>query len=404
VDVTPVPAAPEAQSVAVCVGNPVPDLTATGNNLRWYKGTVNVGSGPSFATGKTQPGVYTYTVTQSNTGCESPATTVTLTINSLPTVTFGTLDSVCASAAAFELTAGLPAGGIYSGTGITVNGLSFDPALAGAGSQTLNYVYADVNGCSSSASQTIFVKELPAVTLAPLTARCITAAVDTLRGLPLGGTYQGTGVTNNLFDPNTAGPGTFTVSYQYQDAVTGCFNSASQQITVYALPVIALRDTSGCGNRTLSLNASTPDAASYLWSPGGNTTSAIAVDTIGRGLGVYNYSVTVTDSKGCASTKSLNVSFFDCTGIEEPASSSALELYPNPSTGQISVRSSTLPAGTYSLKVYSALNKLVYHLENIQVTGTFDKSLNLKQLTNGMYLLRMENPTSNWSKQFIISR
>ncbi len=404
VDVTAVPAAPVAPNVASCVGQPVPPLTATGNNLKWYKGTAVVGTGTSYNTGKTTAGVYSYSVTQTNVGCESPATAVTLTINSLPVVSFSTLDSVCASSPAFILTAGSPSGGLYSGTGVTSNRLSFDPAVAGPGNYNLQYVFIDGNGCSDSAYQTINVKSLPSVSLAPLSAMCVSAAADTLRGTPAGGTYSGTGVNGNLFVPSVAGAGTFTVAYQYVDAVSGCANTSSQQITVNALPVIALRDTSGCGNRTISLNATTADATAYLWTPGNKTTAVITVDTVGRGLGTFAYSIQVTDSKGCAATKSMNVHFFDCTGIEEPATAVALDLYPNPSGGQFTVSSSTLPNGTYSLRIYNTLNKLMYNEDNIQVRGEFSKLLNLKQLANGMYLLRLENLTAGWSKQFIINK
>jgi hypothetical protein len=50
-------------------------------------------------------------------------------------------------------------------------------------------------------------------------------------GLPLGGTYSGTGVSTGMFDPSVAGPGTWTITYTYTD-VWGCTNSATNSITV----------------------------------------------------------------------------------------------------------------------------------------------------------------------------
>jgi hypothetical protein len=81
--VTPAPSAPLASDVACCVSN-ILDLTATGTNLNWYSDpglTTNVGFGSPFATGQTTVGNYTYYVTQTVNGCESPATEVTLTIS-----------------------------------------------------------------------------------------------------------------------------------------------------------------------------------------------------------------------------------------------------------------------------------------------------------------------------------
>jgi hypothetical protein len=80
--VTAGPAAPSASNKVCCVLN-ILDLEATGTNLKWYSDaalTILAGTGTPFATGKTTAGVYTYYVTQTNNGCESSATTVSLTV------------------------------------------------------------------------------------------------------------------------------------------------------------------------------------------------------------------------------------------------------------------------------------------------------------------------------------
>jgi hypothetical protein len=51
---------------------------------------------------------------------------------------------------------GSPAGGIFSGTG--VSGSSFDPASAGVGGPyTITYDYTDANGCSASSTSEVSV-------------------------------------------------------------------------------------------------------------------------------------------------------------------------------------------------------------------------------------------------------
>jgi hypothetical protein len=87
--------------------------------------------------------------------CVSVRTPVQVTIGS-PAVTYASsYDTLCVSDAAVALSGGLPAGGIYSGTG--VNSGLFDPAIAGAGTQTITYSYSDANGCSSLATQDLYV-------------------------------------------------------------------------------------------------------------------------------------------------------------------------------------------------------------------------------------------------------
>ena len=62
---------PIASDTSICFGDPVPDLTANGSNLRWYDdiGLTNlVGTGGVFASGVTAAGIYTYYVTDSLVG------------------------------------------------------------------------------------------------------------------------------------------------------------------------------------------------------------------------------------------------------------------------------------------------------------------------------------------------
>jgi hypothetical protein len=64
-------------------------------------------------------------------------------------------DTTCVNYAAVTL-AGAPAGGTFSGTGVT--GASFDPATAGVGSHIITYSYTDANGCANSATTTVVVE------------------------------------------------------------------------------------------------------------------------------------------------------------------------------------------------------------------------------------------------------
>lgn len=90
----------------------------------------------------------------------TPATTgsdngVNFTIHALPNVNLGSFTAVCQNDAPFTLTGGSPAGGTYSGTGVTAN--VFNPSSAGAGAHTITYSYTDGNSCSASAQQPITV-------------------------------------------------------------------------------------------------------------------------------------------------------------------------------------------------------------------------------------------------------
>jgi biopolymer transport protein ExbB len=75
-----------------------------------------------------------------------------------------TLPELCVSDADVILTGGTPAGGVYSGTGVSLFGSDyiFDPSVSGTGTFTLTYTYTDANSCTNSADNDITVVPVPA--------------------------------------------------------------------------------------------------------------------------------------------------------------------------------------------------------------------------------------------------
>ncbi len=74
---------PYAGDKTIFEGEPVPDLTAVGEYIRWYSDyglTDLVYEGASFATGHASRGIYTYYVTQTLSECQSPPKAVHLII------------------------------------------------------------------------------------------------------------------------------------------------------------------------------------------------------------------------------------------------------------------------------------------------------------------------------------
>lgn len=103
-------------------------------------------------------GTYTVTNTIAAVGsCPADAQTFSVTVNALPNVTLGNFTDVCVYNSSFTLTGGAPAGGSYSGTGVSAG--SFNPAAAGVGTKTITYAYTDANNCSNTATNTILVDE-----------------------------------------------------------------------------------------------------------------------------------------------------------------------------------------------------------------------------------------------------
>ncbi|MDO7876857.1 CARDB domain-containing protein [Hymenobacter sp. ASUV-10] len=231
-----------------------------------------------------------------------------LTVTAPPAVTLAALAPVCINSAAFTLTGGSPAGGTYRVDG-TVAG-SFNPAAAGVGTYTITYTYTAGTSCSATATRTLEVRALPTVTLAAQAPRCYQAAAFTLTGgSPAGGTYSGPGVSSGQFNATTAGVGTHTITYTYADGA-GCSSTATQPLPVLPLPTFSASATSTCTGQPVTLTVSNAGpGASYLWSPGGETTASISpAPTVAT-----TYSVVVTNAAGCTYPFSQAVSINPAT-------------------------------------------------------------------------------------------
>jgi hypothetical protein len=83
---------PVSKNVAICEGQSVPDLNATGENIRWYGDSVLtelLHSGNSYIPDKPSIGKNIFYVTQTVADCESDYNKVELSVNRLPSIILG---------------------------------------------------------------------------------------------------------------------------------------------------------------------------------------------------------------------------------------------------------------------------------------------------------------------------
>ncbi len=243
------PPVPTANNVAVCFGNPVPPLSSTGTNVKWYSDaalTTQVATGNVYNTGQTAVGVYTYWVTDSLTGCvSSSADSVTLTISTLPSKPAANNSTICS---------GTPA--VLTSTGTTVQWYS-DATLinmVGSGSPsntgqtavgTYTYYVTDfAAGCGNSPSDTavLTINPNPLVTantystvIVQFTSTTLTAYnAVTYSWAPATGLNTTTGQTV-IASPTVTTTYTVTGTNEY-----GCSNSITILVSVNPLGVIHL--------------------------------------------------------------------------------------------------------------------------------------------------------------------
>ncbi len=153
VTVNPTPAIPTitpSGPTTICQGEELFLFTPATGTISWSTGY----TGPVLNV--TSAGNYYVSVSNAY-GCSASSASVTVVINPLPNVALNPFGTVCLNTAPFTLSNGIPAGGNYTGNGITSN--VFNPSVMGVGSSIVTYTYTDINGCSGEAQGIITVSD-----------------------------------------------------------------------------------------------------------------------------------------------------------------------------------------------------------------------------------------------------
>lgn len=184
-------------------------------------------------------------------GVQLVASAVVVVSNPPVTGIFGLAGPYCVSSSTPIAMLGNPQGGTFSGNGVSGN--FFRPATAGVGTHTITYT-GNFGGCAYSTTTTVtvsaavptsviaingFPRQIPNNPTSPLQDVCATAPTIAMSGSPAGGTFSGTGVVGNIFNPSLAiGTSTsltpFTISYA--GSINGCAYSTTLSVNVVPTP------------------------------------------------------------------------------------------------------------------------------------------------------------------------
>lgn len=270
--------------------------------------------------GFTFSAVGNYTVTLSATvngltGCTASISHPVI-VSQAPIVNAGSDISVCASGATVQLS-GSPALGTWSGTGVNSTGLFTPPASAG--SAILTYTIPAAGSCPSLSDQIVItINPKPTVSVAPLTPTICngnsvsltansTIASSTFAWSPTTGLTPTSGATV------VASP-TATTAYTVTGTApsTGCSNTATVTVTVNSNPSVTVPIPPAiCVGNSANLSATGSGGLgpySYSWSPTTFLNPITGAIVSANPLITTNYTVTVTDSRGCTGSYSVPVS------------------------------------------------------------------------------------------------
>ena len=189
------------------------------------------------------------------------------------------------------------------------------------------------------------------------------------------GAFQG---SNEFLDLPS---GTYTVVVR--DAVGDTFTLPSVTLNTASAP----NATASASGNTITVNAS-GGSSPYIYSLNGGAPQS---SNVFSGLTPGTYSVVVTDANGCtASVTGIVV----VSGTVEPSEAWGFAVSPNPSAGLFELSLQNAP-DALRVQVFDATGRLVQSREFHPAGGQFNATLDLQDLPQGTYLLRLSDG-ENW--------
>jgi PKD repeat protein len=343
-------------------------------------------TGNSFNPSISGAGLYpiTYTYTDSNS-CED-SVTFGIQVNSNPFVFFNSLSDVCENDGVQNINVGVPSGGVYSGTGIS--GTNFDPSISGAGTFNLFYSYTDNNGCSGKDTSEITVFAIPLVTVGPFISTCENEnSISLSSGLPAGGIYSGTAVSNGSFNPSIAGIGLYPITYSFTDS-NSCSNLAIDTMEVKLAPEADYGYVAQ--SLIVTFYDSSIDGQSWSWDfgDGNNSTDQNPVHTFDS-VGMYNVCLT-SDNNGCSDTYCEFIAVIT-TNLAKTIKEEDIRFYPNPFGSELNFEIVTSRLGKVKMDLIDIRGNLIQSFYVELNTGMNKGILKIADIASGTYIIKISD-------------
>jgi hypothetical protein len=322
----------------------------------------------------------TYTVTGTNVnGCKNKDS-VKITVLPVPLVDAGTDTNICKNTT-IQLKGKIGNTCVWHpGKGLSDSTVA-NPTIALQTTTTYTLNSTALNGCSNTDTVKILVLPLPIINAGSDQSVCKTTTVQLYAtgGITYiwspGATLTDSTVYNPMANPSV------TTSYTLTGiSNAGCKSNDTIKITVLPLPAIPTLTQKG---DTLIC---TSGYFAYQWylnniSIPGATNSELKY--VSNGV----YYVSVSNNTGCSSN-SAELTVND-VGIEENKASFSVNVFPNPTIDEMTLELNFSQTENVIVNIINATGQKIYSSQLKQVSGLYRKSIDLKEIPNGIYYLQI---------------
>lgn len=140
-----------------------------------------------------------------------------------------------------------------------------------------------------------------------------------------------------------------------------------------------------------------------IFGSNGITTQTMLVDSF-TGLGPHLIFVQAMDANGCVAFDTIVVIINNCIGIDDISVKVAeIKINPNPSEGDVDISFSKISENTILLEIFNPEGQIVDKKTIKESKSDFQMHLNLKNLPDGIYLLKFNIGDNIITKRIVIS-
>lgn len=323
------------------------------------------------------------------------STVETITVNPLPVVSLSPGNSAICDGESLNISASPSGSYQWYQDGVIISGAT-SASYSASANAAYNVILTDANSCSDSAATAIniTVHALPDFSINSSNPDICLGDTVSLTA-PAGGSYQwfsnGNSISGATSETHlTTIGGNFNVEYTDNN---GCTNTADSSISVFVNNVpqfsLAQSDTSICGGDSLVLIG--PTGGSNQWHLDGSPIAGATSDNYTAAVG-GTYNVSFTDGNGCNNMASneLELTITVCASTTD-LSIQNWNVYPNPVSNLIYLDQKEMALFEYRL--YNLNGQLILQEDIVDPLTT----INISDLPNGFYLLKLSGQTDNYS-------
>jgi gliding motility-associated-like protein len=315
--VVPLPTITVSGTTTYCAGGSTVLTAAGADDYTWFDGITTL-TGAIQTLSPSVTTTYTVTGTELVNNC-SNTTTVTITVNPLPTITTSGDVAICTGQSTTLTAAGAVSYTWFDGTNnFSISPLPVSPTVT----TTYTVTGVDANDCVNTATVTVTVNPLPTVSASAAPAAICLGQSTTLTGSGAT-TYSWTDGTATLTGTSVSVSPAATTTYTVTGADgNSCSNTATVTVTVNPLPTVSASAAPAtiCAGQSTTLTAA--GASTYTWTDGTTTLTGASVNV--SPAATTTYTVTGVDGNNCSNTATVTVTVNPLPTVSASAAPAAI--------------------------------------------------------------------------------